>query len=345
MEEQPFISIIIPAYNAREHLDRCLDALLASSYASCEIIVVDDGSTDDTAEMARAKGVTVIERTRQAGPGAARNEGALQAKGEILLFIDADVLVTEGTVALVAKRFAENPDVDALFGSYDDNPSEENFLSQYKNLSHHYVHQQSSEEAVTFWAGCGAVRKEVFDRAAGFDQERYARPSIEDIELGYRMKKMGCKILLDKALQVKHLKRWTLESLLRADILHRAVPWSMLMLETDQIVDDLNLQWRSKASACLAGLLFVMLGLALFRGEFLYGAALLAVILVVLNLDFYRFLFHRRGLVFTALSFFMHILYYIYSGLSFVLCWTIHAFSGKKREKRKKRNTGKRGDR
>jgi len=342
MNEPPFISIIVPAYNAREHLDRCLDALLASSYASCEIIVVDDGSTDDTAGMARAKGVTVIERTRQAGPGAARNEGALQAKGEIFLFIDADVLVTEGTVALVAKRFAENPDVDALFGSYDDNPSEENFLSQYKNLSHHYVHQKSSEEAVTFWAGCGAVRKEVFDRAGGFDQERYPSPSVEDIELGYRMKKMGCKILLDKALQVKHLKRWTLGSLLRADILHRAVPWSMLMLETDQIVDDLNLQWRNKASACLAGLLFVMLGLALFRREFLYGVALLTVILVALNLDFYKFMFRKRGLTFAVLSFFMHILYYFYSGLTFVLCWTVHTFSGKKREKRE---TGRRGGR
>lgn len=331
MEEQPFISIIVPTYNAREHLDRCLDALLASSYTSREIIVVDDGSTDNTAEMARAKGVTVLERTRQAGPGAARNEGALQAKGEILFFVDADVLVTEETVARVAKRFTENPGLDALFGSYDDTPAEEDFLSQYKNLSHHYVHQQSSEEAVTFWAGCGALRKEVFDTAAGFDQERYRRPSIEDIELGYRMNKMGYKILLDKALQVKHLKRWTLVSLLRADILHRAVPWSMLMLETDQIGGDLNLQWRNKASACLAGLLFVMLGLALFRREFLYGAALLTVILVVLNLNFYRFMFHRRGLLFAVLSFFMHILYYLYSGLAFVLCWTFHTFSGRKR--------------
>jgi len=342
MEEQPFISIIVPAYNAREHLGQCLDALLVSSYTTCEIIVVDDGSTDDTAEMARAKGVTVLQRTRQAGPGAARDEGALQAKGEILLFVDADVLVKEGTVARVAKRFTENPDLDALFGSYDDTPSEEDFLSQYKNLSHHYVHQQSSEEAVTFWAGCGAVRKEVFDRAGGFDQERYRRPSIEDIELGYRMNKMGCKILLDKALQVKHLKKWTLESLLRADIFHRAVPWSMLMLETDQIVDDLNLQWRSKASACLAGLLFIVLWLAIFRGECLYVAALLTVILVALNLDFYRFMFRKRGLTFAVLSFFMHMLYYSYSGLTFVLCWTVHAFSGKKREKRE---TGRRGGR
>ena len=343
MTEPPFISIIVPAYNAREHLDRCLDALLASSYTSCEIIVVDDGSTDNTAEMARAKGVTVLEMTRQAGPGAARNEGALQAKGEILFFVDADVLVTEGTVALVAKRFTENPDLDALFGSYDDNPSEESFLSQYKNLSHHYVHQQSGEEAVTFWAGCGAVRKEVFDRAAGFDQERYARPSIEDIELGYRMKKMGCKILLDKALQVKHLKRWTLESLLRADILHRAVPWSMLMLETDQIVDDLNLQWRSKASACLAGLLFIMLGLALFRGEFLYVAALLTVILVALNLDFYRFMFRKRGLTFAVLSFFMHMLYYVlqWAYIRVVLDGP-HLFHRRKRTQQKDESRGDR---
>ena len=331
MEKRPFISIIVPAYNAREHVGQCLDALLASSYTSCEIIVVDDGSTDDTAEMARAKGVPVLERNRQAGPGAARNEGALRAKGEILLFVDADVLVTEETVALVAKRFTENPAVDALFGSYDDNPSEGNLLSQYKNLSHHYVHQQSGEDAVTFWAGCGAVRKEVFDRAAGFDQERYPGPSIEDIELGYRMKKMGCRILLDKTLQVKHLKRWTLPSLLRADILHRAVPWSMLMLETDHIVDDLNLQSRSKASACLAGLLFVMLGLALFRGGFLYGVAFLAAILVALNLDFYRFLFRKRGLTFAVLSFFMHTLYYFYSGLTFVLCWSLCHLSTRKR--------------
>jgi glycosyltransferase involved in cell wall biosynthesis len=342
MQEPPFISIIVPAYNACEHLDRCLGALLASSHTSFEIILVDDGSTDGTPEMARARGVKVIERTRQAGPGAARNEGSLQAKGDVLLFVDSDVLVTEETVARVAKLFMENPDVDALFGSYDDTPSEGNLLSQYKNLSHHYVHQQSDTEAVTFWAGCGAVRKEVFERAGGFDQERYPVPSIEDIELGYRMKQMGCRILLDKALQVKHLKRWTLESMLRADILCRAIPWSMLILETDQVVKDLNLQWRSRVSSPLAGLLFLTLALALFRPECLYGAALLTAVLVALNLGFYRFLFRRKGLSFTVLSFFLHMLYYLYSGLTYVSCWTVHTLSGKGRPRQ---SDGARGDR
>ncbi len=333
MELEPFISVIVPAYNAREHLDRCLDALLASSYGSLEIIVVDDGSTDDCAEAARAKGVAVIRRSRQAGPGAARNEGALQARGEILFFVDADVVVTEETVGRVAGGFVKNPDVDALFGSYDDSPWEEGFLSQYKNLSHHYVHQQSSDEAVTFWAGCGAVRKEVFERAGGFDEERYARPSIEDIELGYRMKSMGCRILLDKSLQVKHLKKWTLGSLLRADILQRAIPWSMLIVERAQAVADLNLKWLNRVSSFSVGLLFVTLVLAFFQKEYLYGTAMVAALLVVLNLDFYKLLVRKRGFFFVVPSFFMHLLYYLYSGISFVACWTLHALSGRKRAK------------
>jgi hypothetical protein len=74
-----------------------------------------------------------------------------------------------------------------------------------------------------------------------------------------------------------------------------------------------------------------MLGLALFRGGFLYGVAFLAFTLVVLNLDFYRFLFRKRGLTFAVLSFFMHTLYYLYSGLTFVLCWSLYHLSTRKR--------------
>jgi glycosyltransferase involved in cell wall biosynthesis len=328
MNRRPFISVIIPAYNAAQHLEPCLDALLASSYAPYEILVVDDSSTDNTPWIARQKGVTVLETPEQSGPAAARNQGALHAKGAILLFIDADVLAKQETVALVAERFVENPHVDALFGSYDVDPPESNFLSQYKNLSHHFVHQQSSEEATTFWAGCGAIRKEVFRQVSGFDQERYPKPSIEDIELGYRLKNKGHKILLDKTLQVKHLKRWTLRTLLRADIFLRAVPWSMLMLEKNEIADDLNLQLRSKVSSPLAGLWVVMLALTPFVPALLYVDLLLAGILVALNLDFYRFLFHRKGLAFTVPAFFMHVFYYLYSGLTFVLCWAFHGFSG-----------------
>jgi len=334
MDDQPFISVIVPAYNAREHLDACLDALLTSSYRSCEIIVVDDSSTDETAEIARSKGVAVYRTSKRSGPAAARNCGALRAAGEILFFIDSDVRVRKGTLGLVAERFIERPEIDALFGSYDSEPYDRHFLSQYKNLSHHFVHQQSREEAVTFWAGCGAMRKEVFQRSGGFDPDRYPEPSIEDIELGYRLKRIGCRILLDKTLQVKHLKRWTLTGLLRADIFHRAVPWTMLMLEKGEIPSDLNLQFQSRASACLVALSVLLLALAPFVKRSLYGVLALLVLLAALNLPFCTFMFQKKGLVFAVAAFSMHLFYYFYSGLAFVLCWARQTLHRKTRSRR-----------
>ncbi len=76
------------------------------------------------------------------GPARARNLGASQARGEILLFVDADVTIPPGAIGQVVKVFKREPGIAALFGSYDDEPAESNFLSQYRNLLHHYVHQQ-----------------------------------------------------------------------------------------------------------------------------------------------------------------------------------------------------------
>ena len=113
--------------------------------------------------------------------------------------------VRSDTIARIRRRFEMDPRLDALIGSYDDEPASAGFASQYKNLLHHFVHQHGREEAATFWTGCGAIRREVFAAAGGFD-ESYTRPCIEDIELGHRLRQRGRRIVLDPALQVKHLK-------------------------------------------------------------------------------------------------------------------------------------------
>ena len=99
--------------------------------------------------------------------------------------------------------------IAALFGSYDDEPGEPNFLSQYRNLLHHYVHQQGREDASTFWGGCGAIRRDVFLAIGGLTKGMF-RPSVEDIELGTGSEKPATESELCKSLQVKHLKRWDL---------------------------------------------------------------------------------------------------------------------------------------
>jgi len=326
MNSRPLISVIIPVYNGEKFLPGCLAALTASTYRHYELLVVDDCSNDESATISRERGAVVLKMPRQSGPGAARNLGAQKARGEILFFVDADVVVKPNTLARVATIYLEQPTLAAVFGSYDDEPAETNFISQYKNLFHRFVHQQGRSEAETFWAGCGAIRRDVFLGVDGFDARRYPRPAIEDIELGYRMRAKGHRILLDKQLQAKHLKRWTLRSMLHADIFCRAVPWSMLIFESKGLVNDLNLQTSDRISAGLLGLSLLLLPFSLLKPQVLLVVALLLVSIALLNHKLYRFFFKQKGLAFAVLAFPLHLLYYLYSAVTFVLCWFTYKF-------------------
>jgi len=261
------VSVIIPAYNAGEYLTQCLESLAASIAAPLEVLVVDDGSSDDTRERARefdrrGARVRVLTTGGRRGPGFARNLGSRAAAGDILFFVDADVCVTPDTIARIQSTFASDPELDAVIGSYDRMPACWNFLSQYRNLMHAYVHQTGQAHASTFWSGCGAVRREVFLAHGGFDVELYKRPAIEDIELGYRMVLNGRKILLDRELQVTHLKRWSLWSIVRTDIVDRGIPWTELILRKHFMPNDLNLRVSQRVSVPIAFLLVaVTLGL------------------------------------------------------------------------------------
>lgn len=322
----PDISVVVPVHNGGDGFGLCLDAIRASDFRAREVIVVDDGSTDASAAAASERGVKVFRTASpRSGPAAARNVGARHARGEIFLFVDADVVVSGDTLARVAAHFHAEPRVAAVFGSYDDAPAETNFVSQYKNLLHHFVHQGSSPVAETFWAGCGAVRREAFEAVGGFDEKRYAAPSVEDIELGYRLRRRGFVVALDRGLQVKHLKRWTFSSLVRTDIFRRALPWSRLVLEGGGMISGLNLRVRDRVSAALVGLAFVLLILSYFSALLLPGAAASLAIVFLLNLRLLRFFEKRRGVWFAARAFAMLCLYFFYSGSVFALCWGAHA--------------------
>ena len=109
------------------------------------------------------------------------------ATGEVLVFLDSDVIVRPDTFSRIRAAFAADPDLVALFGSYDDSPSPHGVVSTFRNLLHHYMHQRSAGLASTFWAGLGAVRRDAFLAVGGFDAERFPVPSVEDVELGLRL--------------------------------------------------------------------------------------------------------------------------------------------------------------
>lgn len=261
----PKISVVIPNHNGGAALQRCLTAVRASSYDNYECIVVDDGSTDRSVETMRDLAVQVIELGGGPfGPAHARNVGAQAASGAILFFLDADVVIYPDTLYKVVNAFTRNFELTAVFGSYDDQPGDGHFLSQYKNLFHHFVHQQANEASRSFWSGCGAIRRDAFLAVGGFDSVKFPKPSIEDIELGRRLSMQGHKIIIDKTIQVKHLKRWTLTNLIKTDIFSRGIPWTQLILADRAIPDDLNLETSQRWSALLAGGLLLLLTVSAF---------------------------------------------------------------------------------
>lgn len=335
-------SIVIPVRNGGPAFVQCLAAIRQAragcrELAETELIVVDDGSTDGSLSRAREAGATVLFTPGGRGPAAARNLGARAATGDYLFFVDADVALHVDALRLAAQAFRADPQLEACFGSYDDAPSAPNFLSQYKNLLHHYVHQHSRSEAATFWTGCGAIRAAAYHALGGLDEQTYRRPSIEDIDLGYRLQRRGGKIRLLKDMQCTHLKRWTALRLLRSDIVERGIPWTILLWReglarrrTDAssagpLLLDLNLQTANRLSVVVAGLLGLSLCGLLAAPQLWPLPLACAGLLTWLNRALYLFFLRKRGPWFTLAAIPWHWLYYLYNSLSFGL-GTLHYF-------------------
>jgi len=325
--EQPSVAVVVPAYNAAELLPRTLPAAIQAA-GGAAVLVVDPGSTDATSTVAEELGAQVVRLPHRAGPARARNIGVAHVDAEVVLFLDADCVPAADVVERVRGAFAADPELVSLTGSYDDSPPDPGFFSQYMNLRHHYTHHRAQRTPATFWAGCGAVRREVFLAVGGFDARRFPRPQIEDIELGYRLREAG-RTRLDPGLQVTHLKRWTLSSAVYTDIIERGVPWAELMLERADVPDDLNLRLSQRVAAALApfALLAVpgaVVGILGGRGALALGSLVVLAGAVALQRDFVSELVRLRGAGFAARAWLFHQVHLSYSGVTFCLCWVRH---------------------
>ena len=285
------------------------------------------------------------------GPAHARNRGAAVASGELLVFVDADVRVRPDTLRRLRGALREAPGTAAVFGSYDDRPPAEGVISRYRNLLHHHVHQRHPGEAETFWAGCGAVRRDVFEQVGGFDDRRYRRPQIEDIELGRRLRSLGHRIELRPEIQVTHLKRWSLAGVLRVDFWDRGVAWVQLLLEEGPgaTAATLNLDRTERWCAALvvgaaivgaAGIALLLapastaggtpgLGsialLGVEAGRVLLAAAGLWLAgVAVLQADFYRLLWRRGGVRLLLGGAALHLLHYLTAAAAAVTGGALH---------------------
>ena len=314
-------SVIIPVCRGGAKFQACLTSVVAAIQPGDEIIIVADGEGDGSWRIAEQMGARIAKLPASGGPGQARNLGAETSRSDILFFVDADVTIPPDAVKRVRSAFEDEEDVAAVIGSYDEEPGEGNFHSQFKNLFHHFVHQHGSAEASTFWGACGAIRREVFLKLGGFDQT-YGRPSIEDIELGYRLKAASKRIRLLRDLQVKHLKRWDAQSLIHTDMLDRAAPWTELIWDhfirqKPRVLSDLNLGLSYRLSLIASFFLVAASAGALFTRWALPLILLFGSLFVLLQVSFFRFFRIKRGFRFAFHALAWRFGYDIYSGLGF----------------------------
>jgi len=266
----PTLAVVVPATDDPPTLERCLTAIRTGDRQPDELMVQREPSGT--------------------GPAAARNAGSEETTAEVLVFVDSDVEVSAEALARIERHFRDDPDLVAVFGAYDDDPADPGLASRYRNLLHHYVHSGAAGEAETFWAGLGAVRRDAFEAAGGFDADRFPRPSVEDIELGMRLRRRGARILLDPRIRGRHLKRWTVASMVRTDFGRRGVPWMRLLLREGSRSSALNLDWRRRLSAATS---VALVGSFLARRPRAAAVALLANL--ALDRDLYVLLARRGG--------------------------------------------------
>lgn len=313
----PTLTVIVPVYNDSANLAVCYRALEASTRRPDQIIVVDDGSTEPLPTPPATLPVQVMRfGAVPQSSAAARNYGLRVAWGDLVVSVDSDVAVHPDALERLERLMQEQPDVAAAFGSYDDAPADPHWVSRFKNLFHHWVHQHGSRNAGTFWTGLGIIRRDVIDQLGGFDT---SADTVRDIELGMRMRREGLRIVLAPEIQGTHLKRWTLARMLRSDILDRAVPWTRMIVRAGRLPADLNLAPDSRWSAALAWLTLLLLGAALWQPWALAGALGALVCVVALNRDLYAFMFAHGGFFFGLGTMALHLLYLLYSSATFAL--------------------------
>lgn len=199
------ISIVIPAYNAEALISKCLNALENQSIdpSEYEIIVVDDGSTDDTANVVQSfENVKLIKQNNQ-GPAAARNNGALNAQGDIILFTDSDCVPRNNWVEEMIHPFELESDLVGVKGVYI--TEQEELAARFVQAEYEDKYDVLKKEKYidfvdTYSAG---FKRDVFLHFNGYDTS-FPVACAEDVELSFRMAAKGCKIVFNPNAVVCH---------------------------------------------------------------------------------------------------------------------------------------------
>lgn len=322
--KKPYISVIIPAYNASVTISRLLVSLRGSKFKDFEVIIGDDASEEPLEDIIegvikRCKfSVRIIRNKRNLGPAGARNNAAKLAKGTVLLFLDSDVEVYSDTLSNVAKRFQEDDDLTAITGVWDKEQRTERFFPQFKALrdwSYWTNERDSDGYYYLFSTRVAALRRKVFERLNGFN---IGFRQMEDVEITYRIARRYA-IIFAPDVRVHH--EFEGFSRVAKKYFWRSYYWTRLYKERKKFDPVATTFWESMAAVSAVGvvgslalsiLLFYIIPSREIKVFFLSISAVLFLLHVLLLRRFLFFLNKEKGFIFMLKGLFTGIVLYCF---------------------------------
>ncbi len=301
------LSVVIPLYNSERTIHKCLESVFESSSEILEVIVVDDCSTDLSAEIAQKFNIKYIKNEVNKGPGASRNVGIHHAQGDLVLFIDSDVMLNKQAIYEIKKYFESNKDCQTVsFNLCTQDNLKNNFFTDYKNCYMNFILSKFEEDLnFVYGASCVTRKRNI---TLWPEEIRYTEDSL----WGYWQHLKGHKINVIKSIKLIHLKEYNFKKLFINDFLISAYfalsyfkynRWETLY--TTQNFGHTSKKQKSSLIVIGLMLLFILVEPA--------GSPILFILWFCLNLDFFIFLSSKRHFSFVLKSvmwtFVDHIIY------------------------------------
>lgn len=323
------VSIIMPAYNSEKTIDLCLKSIFNSSYKNFKVIVVDDGSTDSTSEKAKKYRCKIIKLKKNRGVAYARNIGARNAKSNLLVFIDSDVIVRKNTLLKLVTAYKSNPTIKIVCATQSGKYLSNNFGAKFITLKVFYDYKWEKNEKIrehsAITTDCCLIEKKVFDEIKGFNMG-YKGAGMEEFEFSYRLNKKGYLKYIYRDILYDHKVslRKRVNALFRRASLYLPLFLKKKSFETDGATGTKNESFISLSY--FLGLITILL--AFISIKLLIIPLLFFIIIFTAKLNFFLYLMRKQGILFSLISFFA--LIYLHLAISFgVFLGIIKMFNNK----------------
>jgi glycosyltransferase involved in cell wall biosynthesis len=300
------VSVVVPCFNSEKTLGKCIDALLNQKFSGdFEIVMVDDGSTDTTAEIIKKNKKIRYIFQKNSGPAKARNNGWKQAVGDIIVFTDSDCVPEENWLKLMVSSFKLSNNIGAVGGAYGKTVNSESLLAnligeeikfRYKNIGK-YTDAHGSYSL--------AVRKNILERIGGYN-EFYPVATAEDWDLCYRIQAAGYKIYFNQKAKVGHHHPTKLIKYLKTQFRHGFYRVKLYKDNPERVMGD-KYSGNAKYIVVFSGLFLLFLVLCIFYRQFVLPLMISFFALMILNSRMFFYLKKKKGFVFAIRGFILQI--------------------------------------